>query len=132
MTRPSAFVVSLSPTFQPRQSCFSTTVCSLDSPQLSKTNTKQGAIIVGAGISGLAAAKELADAAIPVTILEADSDIGGRIRTDEVNGFVLDRGFQVFIEAYPQCRQMCVWLQRILSDMLFHCRKDFTECLTIC
>jgi hypothetical protein len=38
-------------------------------------------------------------------ILEASDDVGGRVRTDEVDGFLLDRGFQVFLEAYPQARR---------------------------
>lgn len=65
--------------------------------------TSRHAIIVGAGVAGLTAAKQLADAGVSVTLLEASDDVGGRIRTDIVDGFILDRGFQVFIEAYPKC-----------------------------
>lgn len=63
------------------------------------------AIVVGAGVAGMSAARVLAEAGVYVTLLEASDGVGGRVRTDVVNGFVLDRGFQVFIEAYPECRE---------------------------
>jgi phytoene dehydrogenase-like protein len=58
--------------------------------------------IVGAGLAGLACARALAKAGVPVTILEASDGVGGRVRTDVVDGFRLDRGFQVFFTAYPE------------------------------
>lgn len=63
------------------------------------------AIVVGAGVAGLSAARVLAEAGVHVTVLEASDGVGGRVRTDYVDGFVLDRGFQVFLEAYPECRE---------------------------
>jgi len=60
--------------------------------------------IVGAGLAGLACARTLAKARVPVTILEATDGVGGRVRTDVVDGFRLDRGFQVFFTAYPEAR----------------------------
>ena len=62
-------------------------------------------VIVGAGLAGLCCARELAAAGIDVVILEASDDVGGRVRTDEHEGFLLDRGFQVLLAAYPECRQ---------------------------
>lgn len=62
-------------------------------------------IIVGAGLSGLAAATQLQKAGRDVLIIEAGDRPGGRVRTDNVDGFLLDRGFQVFFEAYPQGRR---------------------------
>lgn len=59
-------------------------------------------------MAGLTAAKRLADAGIAVTIFESSDDVGGRIRSDVIQGFILDRGFQVFIEAYPQCNRKYV------------------------
>jgi phytoene dehydrogenase-like protein len=59
-------------------------------------------VIVGAGLAGLAAARPLIDAGRHVVILEASDGIGGRVRTDLVDGFRLDRGFQILLTAYPE------------------------------
>lgn len=58
--------------------------------------------IIGAGLSGLIAAFELEKAGFKPIILEASDDIGGRIRTDKQDGFLLDHGFQVLLTAYPE------------------------------
>lgn len=63
-------------------------------------------VIVGAGLAGLACARVLADAGRSFTILEASNAVGGRVRTDSVDGFLLDRGFQIFLPAYPEARRM--------------------------
>ena len=63
-------------------------------------------VIIGAGLAGLATARELVAAGRTVTILEASDGVGGRVRTDVVDGFRLDRGFQVLLTAYPACRDM--------------------------
>ncbi|MEB0260105.1 MULTISPECIES: NAD(P)/FAD-dependent oxidoreductase [unclassified Mucilaginibacter] len=62
-------------------------------------------IIIGAGLAGLTAAKVLKEAGKSVLILEGSDAVGGRVRTDEVNGFLLDRGFQVFLTAYPEAKR---------------------------
>lgn len=59
-------------------------------------------IIVGGGISGLSAALHLSRGGQTVKVLEASSRIGGRIKTDVVDGYLLDRGFQVYLDAYPE------------------------------
>jgi phytoene dehydrogenase-like protein len=58
-------------------------------------------IVVGAGLAGLRCASVLAQAGLDVVVLEAADEIGGRQRTDEVDGFLLDRGFQLLNPAYP-------------------------------
>ncbi len=63
-------------------------------------------IIVGAGLSGLAAAIHLHRAGKRVRVLEASDGVGGRVRSDHVDGFILDRGFQVLLTAYPEARLM--------------------------
>ena len=59
------------------------------------------AIIVGAGLAGLATARRLARAGLTVRVYEASDAFGGRVRTDERDGFLLDRGFQTLCPAYP-------------------------------
>ena len=60
--------------------------------------------VVGAGLAGLTAADRLARADLDVVVLEASDGVGGRVRTDRVDGFLLDRGFQVLNTAYPAAR----------------------------
>jgi phytoene dehydrogenase-like protein len=63
-------------------------------------------LIVGAGLSGLACAVTLHEAGIPVQVFEASDGVGGRVRTDLVDGFLLDRGFQVYLSAYPEAGKL--------------------------
>ena len=61
-------------------------------------------LVVGAGLAGLACARVLARAGLRFEILEASDAAGGRVRTDTVEGFRLDRGFQVLLTAYPEAQ----------------------------
>jgi len=58
-------------------------------------------LIIGAGLGGLVAANQLHRAGRPCHILEASDGVGGRVRSDVVDGFILDRGFQVLLDGYP-------------------------------
>jgi glycine/D-amino acid oxidase-like deaminating enzyme len=62
-------------------------------------------IVVGAGLAGLVAARTLSDAGLHVLLIEASDDVGGRVRTDDVDGYLLDRGFQLYNPAYPEGRR---------------------------
>ena len=62
-------------------------------------------IVVGAGLAGLCAALRLAEAGVQVEVLEASDGVGGRVRTDVVDGLRLDRGFQLYNPAYPEARR---------------------------
>ncbi|MEU5487968.1 MULTISPECIES: NAD(P)/FAD-dependent oxidoreductase [Streptomyces] len=63
------------------------------------------AVVVGAGLAGLACALDLIRAGLRVELLEASDGVGGRMRTDRRDGFLLDRGFQVFNTSYPQVKK---------------------------
>lgn len=58
-------------------------------------------VVVGAGLAGLVCARRLHRAGIPVLVLDAADRPGGRLKTDVVDGFRLDRGFQTLFTAYP-------------------------------
>ena len=59
-------------------------------------------VVVGAGLAGLSAATRLAAAGCDVHVLEAAPGPGGRLATDRIDGFVVDRGFQVLNTGYPR------------------------------
>ena len=59
-------------------------------------------VIVGAGMAGLACARTLVASGLDVCVLEASDGVGGRVRSDHVDGFTLDRGFQILLTAYPE------------------------------
>lgn len=62
--------------------------------------------VVGAGMAGLAAAATLTDRGNEVVLLEASDGAGGRVRTDAVDGYLLDRGFQILLTAYPVAQRV--------------------------
>jgi hypothetical protein len=63
-------------------------------------------VVVGAGLAGLACAQRLSRQGVDVVVLEAADAVGGRVRTDTVNGFLCDRGFQLLNPAYPEAKRV--------------------------
>jgi phytoene dehydrogenase-like protein len=63
-------------------------------------------VVVGAGLAGLAAATTLSAAGVGVCVVERQDGVGGRVRTDRVDGLLLDRGFQLLNPAYPAVRDL--------------------------
>ena len=61
--------------------------------------------IIGGGISGLIAARVLEEHGLSATIIEASDRLGGRVKTDVVDGYSLDHGFQVLLTAYPAAKK---------------------------
>ncbi len=65
-------------------------------------------VVVGAGLAGLNAALAVRAAGRQILVLEASDRVGGRVRTDEVDGLQLDRGFQILNPAYPELQRLGV------------------------
>jgi hypothetical protein len=63
-------------------------------------------LIVGGGLSGLACAATLAKAGTPFELFEASERWGGRAGSEQKDGYILDRGFQVFLDAYPVAAEL--------------------------
>jgi len=63
-------------------------------------------VVVGAGLAGLACARRLTRAGVEVLVLESSDGPGGRVRTEVVDGFRCDRGFQLLNPAYPEARRV--------------------------
>jgi len=63
-------------------------------------------IVVGGGLAGLACARGLVEAGLRVRLLEGADEVGGRVNSDELAGFILDHGFQVLLTAYPNCQEL--------------------------
>lgn len=76
--------------------------------------TKPDVIVIGAGLAGLACALTLRDRGLEPLILEAAAGVGGRVRTDRRQGFLLDRGFQVLQTWYPEAQR---WLDYDRLDL---------------
>ena len=63
-------------------------------------------VIIGGGISGLTCAKYLNEKGYSFMLLEGSDALGGRVRTDKVDGFLLDRGFQILLTNYPEAKKI--------------------------
>jgi len=79
-------------------------------------NERPQVLIIGAGLAGLSCAWHLHQAGVSFQILEASSSVGGRVQTDVCDGFLLDRGFQVLLTAYPEARAMLDYSDLALNN----------------
>jgi protoporphyrinogen oxidase len=68
------------------------------------SHSQYDVLIIGAGLAGLTAAHRLQAQGVRCLVLEASDSVGGRVKTDVVDGFLLDHGFQVFLNAYPEAQ----------------------------
>lgn len=87
------------------------------------------AIIIGSGLAGLSCAKKLASQGFSFLIVEAADSFGGRVRSDYIDGYTLDRGFQVLLTAYPEAASTLDYrsldLKPFLAGALIHDGKYF-------
>lgn len=86
--------------------------------------------IIGAGVAGLVAAIELEKKGLSPVILEKSDRVGGRVKTDNVDGFLLDHGFQVLLTEYPEAKHFLNYEQLELryfdpGAMIFEGEKSF-------
>ena len=79
-----------------------------------KTTYDADVLVIGAGLTGLTAALHLHRQNFSVKLLEATDRAGGRVKTDQVNGYLLDRGFQVLLTQYPETQ---AWLDYDALDL---------------
>ena len=63
-------------------------------------------IIIGGGLAGLAAAVQMESKNVPYVLLESSDGFGGRARTDIVDGYILDRGFAIYLSSYEECNKI--------------------------
>ncbi len=87
--------------------------------------------IIGAGVSGLIAAKVLEENGYSPTLIESSNDVGGRIRTFIKEGYQIDKGFQVLLTAYPKAKKhldyKALKLQKLVSgSRIFVKNKQYT------
>jgi len=75
-------------------------------------------IIIGGGLAGLSAANYLHQSNIDFQLLEASPSVGGRVQTDNVDGYLLDHGFQVLLTAYPEAQRLLDYDQLNLQRFL--------------
>ena len=77
-----------------------------DEKTASSDDDNNGIIIIGGGLAGLAAAVQLETKNIPYVLLESSDGFGGRARTDIVDGYILDRGFAIYLSSYEECNKI--------------------------
>ncbi len=88
-------------------------------------------VIVGAGLAGLSCARELSRRGRSILVLDAAAEVGGRVRTRRVDGFLIDAGFQVLQLAYPEAQRQLDYaalkLRRFQPGALIRTQGRFLE-----
>ena len=96
---------------------------------------KEKIYIIGAGLSGLVTALELERAGFSPVILESSDRIGGRIKTDQIDGFLLDQGFQILNTAYPELNRYldlnALHLRSLTRARLFSRERNVSSSMTL-
>jgi hypothetical protein len=77
-------------------------------------------VVIGGGLAGLSAAITLQEAGESVELYEASDDLGGRVRSDYIDGYILDRGFQLINSGYSEIKHLGV-----IEEIDF-CKSDRT------
>ena len=77
-------------------------------------------VVIGGGLAGLSAAITLQEAGEKVELYEASDDLGGRVRSDYIDGYILDRGFQLINAGYSEIKRL-----KVISEIDF-CKSDRT------
>ena len=77
-----------------------------DEKTASSDDDNNGIIIIGGGLAGLAAAVQMESKNVPYVLLESSDGFGGRARTDIVDGYILDRGFAIYLSSYEECNRI--------------------------
>ena len=77
-------------------------------------------VVIGGGLAGISAALTLQDAGESVELYEASDDLGGRVRSDYIDGYILDRGFQLINSGYSELKRL-----KVIPEIDF-CKSDRT------
>ncbi len=77
-------------------------------------------VVIGGGLAGISAALTLQDAGESVELFEASDDLGGRVRSDYIDGYILDRGFQLINSGYSELKRL-----KVIPEIDF-CKADRT------
>ena len=77
-------------------------------------------VVIGGGLAGISAALTLQDAGESVELIEASDDLGGRVRSDYMDGYILDRGFQLINAGYSELKRL-----QVIDEIEF-CKSDRT------
>lgn len=75
-------------------------------------------VVIGGGLAGISAALTLQDAGESVELYEASDDLGGRVRSDYIDGYILDRGFQLINAGYSELKRL-----KVIPEIDF-CKTD--------